>query len=216
MKKGIRVSSGSNRVNSHIPIYSRSARGSKERFTTSTMAGRQIFLDVCMGDSQKFLRDRDAYGRARSHLDKHAASYGLPSNPEELMDWQKEILQGIDASQGYETPLRFEPPEPLLAGRLVFELSASPKLAKTTTNFIALCTGEKGACKNASNRKLHYLESPIHRIVQGFIAQGGDILRGDGSGGEVGPSEHGSLISDPISCSLFMEAISKLRKRVSR
>ena len=153
------------------------------------MAGRRVYLDIFMGDSQKFLRDQDAYDRARSHLDKHAASYSLPSNPEELADWQKEIVQGIDTSQGHESPLRFEPPEPLLAGRLVFELSASPKLAKTTANFVALCTGEKGACKSASNKKLHYLECPIHRIVKGFIAQGGDILRGDGSGGEVGPSD---------------------------
>ena len=147
----------------------------------------QVYLDVCMGDSKKFLRDRDSYDRARLHLDKHASSYGLPSKPEELTDWKKEILQDIDASQASETPLLFEPPEPLLAGRLVFELSASPKLAKTTANFVALCTGEKGTCKNASNRKLHYLECPIHRIVKGFVAQGGDILRGDGSGGEVGP-----------------------------
>lgn len=27
----------------------------------------------------------------------------------------------------------------------------------------------------------------MHRIVKGFVAQGGDITRGDGSGGEVRP-----------------------------
>lgn len=148
------------------------------------MAGREVFLDVYMGDSKKVLRDQDAYDRTQLLLDKHAASYSLPYKPEELADWQKEILQGIDA-QSHETPLLFEPPEPLLAGRLIFELSASSKLAKTTANFVALCTGEKGTCKSASNRKLHYLDSPIHRIVKGYIAQSGDILRGDGSGGEV-------------------------------
>ncbi|PCH37444.1 hypothetical protein WOLCODRAFT_84162 [Wolfiporia cocos MD-104 SS10] len=80
--------------------------------------------------------------------------------------------------------MRFAPPSPLLAGRLVFELDETPGLAKTTANFKALCTGEKGACKNAPNKKLHYLNCPIHRIVKGFIAQGGDVTRGDGSGGE--------------------------------
>lgn len=40
-------------------------------------------------------------------------------------------------------------------------------------------------CKNAPNKKLHYLDCPIHRIVKGFVAQGGDVTRGDGSGGEV-------------------------------
>ena len=81
--------------------------------------------------------------------------------------------------------MRFTPPAPLLAGRLVFELDDSQGLSKTTANFLALCTGEKGVCKNAPNKKLHYLGCPIHRIVKGFVAQGGDITRGDGSGGEV-------------------------------
>ena len=77
------------------------------------------------------------------------------------------------------------PPEPLCAGRLVFELNPEPSLKKTTTNFTALCTGEKGKCKNARNKDLHYLGCPVHRIVRDFVAQGGDITRGDGSGGEV-------------------------------
>lgn len=54
-------------------------------------------------------------------------------------------------------------------------------------NFSALCTGEKGMCKNAPNRRLCYQDVPIHRIVKDFVAQGGDITRGDGSGGEVRP-----------------------------
>ncbi|OSD00533.1 hypothetical protein PYCCODRAFT_1437399 [Trametes coccinea BRFM310] len=80
--------------------------------------------------------------------------------------------------------MRFTPPAPLLAGRLVFELDDSHALAKTTANFLALCTGERGACKNAPNKKLYYLGCPVHRIVKGFVAQGGDVTRGDGSGGE--------------------------------
>ena len=81
--------------------------------------------------------------------------------------------------------MRFVPPPPLLAGRLTFDLDDTPALAKTIGNFVALCTGEKGVCKNAPNKKLHYLGCPIHRIVKGFVAQGGDITRADGSGGEV-------------------------------
>lgn len=81
--------------------------------------------------------------------------------------------------------MRFNPPTPLLAGRLTFELDSSPGLSKTTTNFTALCTGEKGTCKNAPKKNLYYLDCPIHRIEPGFIAQGGDVTRGDGSGGEV-------------------------------
>lgn len=81
--------------------------------------------------------------------------------------------------------MRFQPPKPLCAGRMVFELDGSPGLAKARANFTALCTGEKGMCKNAPNKRLHYLDTLVHRIVKGFVAQGGDVTRGDGSGGEV-------------------------------
>lgn len=40
-------------------------------------------------------------------------------------------------------------------------------------------------CKNAPNKPLHYQGVPIHRIAKGFVAQGGDVTRNDGSGGEV-------------------------------
>ncbi|KAG2035101.1 cyclophilin-like domain-containing protein [Suillus americanus] len=76
------------------------------------------------------------------------------------------------------------PAEALCVGRLVFELSPEASLKKTTTNFTALCTGEKGKCKNARNKELYYLGCSIHRIVRDFVAQGGDVTRGDGSGGE--------------------------------
>lgn len=79
----------------------------------------------------------------------------------------------------------FTAPKPLLAGRLIFDLDAASGLSKTVKNFTALCTGEKGTCRNARNKELHYLGCPIHRIVKGFVAQGGDVTRGDGSGGEV-------------------------------
>jgi len=79
----------------------------------------------------------------------------------------------------------FTAPKPLLAGRLIFDLDSSHGLSKTVKNFTALCTGEKGMCRNARNKKLHYLDCPIHRVVKGFVAQGGDVTRGDGSGGEV-------------------------------
>jgi len=91
----------------------------------------------------------------------------------------------------------FAAPKPLLAGRLVFDLDSSHGLSKTVKNFTALCTGEKGMCKNARNKRLHYLGSPIHRVVKGFVAQGGDITRGDGSGGEVRRVHHLSHLAHP-------------------
>ncbi|GAB5365217.1 hypothetical protein AAMO2058_001038400 [Amorphochlora amoebiformis] len=52
----------------------------------------------------------------------------------------------------------------------------------TCENFRALCTGEKGESRLGTD--LTYKESYIHRIVPGFLIQGGDIVRGDGRSGE--------------------------------
>ncbi|CAN6165325.1 unnamed protein product [Urochloa humidicola] len=68
------------------------------------------------------------------------------------------------------------------AERITFELFANV-VPKTAENFRALCTGERGL--GASTQKpLYYKGTNIHRIVKGFVAQGGDFSTGDGRGGE--------------------------------
>merc|ERR1712066_159635 len=56
-------------------------------------------------------------------------------------------------------------------------------MGKTVENFRCLCTGEKGQCKSAPNRPLHFKASRFHRIIPGFMCQGGDFTNFNGTGG---------------------------------
>lgn len=66
-------------------------------------------------------------------------------------------------------------------GRITYELFSDVPI--TAENFRALCTGEKGTSQ-VSGKVLHFKGSKFHRIIPGFVIQGGDITRGDGRGGE--------------------------------
>ncbi|GAA5977197.1 hypothetical protein JCM11641_003873 [Rhodosporidiobolus odoratus] len=76
-------------------------------------------------------------------------------------------------------------------GRVIFELFAD-EVPKTTENFRALCTGSKGVSET-SGSALWYKGSPMHRIIAGFMVQGGDFIQRNGKGGE---SIYGATFAD--------------------
>lgn len=76
------------------------------------------------------------------------------------------------------------------AGRMLFELRADA-VPQTAENFRKLCVGGNG--KASSGHEIHFKGVKFHRIIPGFMIQGGDFTKGNGTGGQ---SIYGAKFND--------------------
>ncbi|KAJ3002875.1 UNVERIFIED_CONTAM: hypothetical protein HDU68_005966 [Siphonaria sp. JEL0065] len=120
-----------------------------------------------------------AYTATTEFIKSNAATLGLdPTTPPESVDEVSiELLNSLSPD-----PLTFTKPAPLLPSKLTFTLY-NDMVPKTVENFLRLCDGTKGIGKQ-SKKPLYYKDNKVHRIVEGYIVQWGDIVKGDGSSGD--------------------------------
>lgn len=148
-----------------------------------------VYLDIEIGD-QTLAREQElGYKLIQDFYQAVAQQYGWTSQQAacDLDNESQEILlEAFNSDPQWSSKSdaipRIHPPDALQKGRLEIELfyEAAPKACE---NFRCLCTGEKGNGKT-SRKPLHYKNTKFHRIVKGFMAQGGDIVKNDGSSGD--------------------------------
>ena len=141
------------------------------------MPNPRAYLDIDIDGA------RAAHARAVEFVEKTNTRYGWTSKA--LTDLgggeRQRVLEAYesDFEFGGKGRIQLDPPP---HERLVVELfiDAAPNAC---ANFIALCAGDKGLAKGSGVR-MHYKGSKLHRVVRGFVAQGGDFVFSNGTGGE--------------------------------
>ncbi|KAL8645800.1 MAG: hypothetical protein Q9226_007135 [Calogaya cf. arnoldii] len=103
-----------------------------------------------------------------------------------LFQVRSRVFFDIEIGQKKEGRVTFELVSRSIALHQEFALKAHSMMTvvvpKTAENFRALCTGEKGT--GNSGKPLSYKGSTFHRVIKGFMIQGGDFTAGNGTGGE--------------------------------
>merc|ERR1712071_251946 len=97
----------------------------------------------------------------------------LPSNSSTLASSESTRIQPILSTMATVRVFFDITADGAPVGKVIMELRADV-VPKTVENFRALCTGEKA---------FGYKGSPFHRVIPGFMCQGGDFPRQNGTGG---------------------------------
>ncbi|EKX35596.1 hypothetical protein GUITHDRAFT_165914 [Guillardia theta CCMP2712] len=123
----------------------------------------------------KRISGQDPLKAPRRHRDGNASTDTITARGRE-----RETAPAKDGIQHRRPQVYFDLSHGGSTARVIFELF-DDVVPKTSDNFRALCLGNhKGKDGNA----LHYKGSCFHRVIPDFMLQGGDITKGDGTGGE--------------------------------
>ncbi|KAG1086613.1 hypothetical protein G6F42_020917 [Rhizopus arrhizus] len=145
---------------------------------------RKVFLDIKIGDISSYEDALERYSSAKSWVKQWHSTYGFASDDlDQLSAEDKETLADILSNDPTATSEKWiiDAPTPLAGGRVVIELF-DKECPKTSENFVQLCVG--GKVGKSSKKPLHYKETRMFRLVNDFMVQGGDVTRGEGSGGD--------------------------------
>lgn len=122
-----------------------------------------------------------------SRDDVYHVQYAWPNDLEQMAENPEDAELLVEAFMGdprwsSRGVPRIQKPDAVEICRIEIHLNTK-EAPKATENFRCLCTGEKGKGKS-SGKLLYYKGTRFHRIVSDFCLQGGDIVKGDGSGGD--------------------------------
>ena len=158
----------------------------------------RAFIDIDVGDREEYENTMKRYESFRTfvcttalkQLGRGGGGGGAQGNDDTVMETLSQddidlcvaMFQGDPACTYSDGKVETVKPS-IRAGRLVIDLD-NEGCPRACENFKCLCTGERGKSKQ-SGKPMHYKGSMLHRIVKGFVMQGGDFLFGDGRGGET-------------------------------
>ncbi|KAI9335911.1 cyclophilin, partial [Obelidium mucronatum] len=133
------------------------------------------FIDFAFTEADSLYEAQvSAYKQTIEFIESNASSLGIdPSTaPESLDEVSIELIKSLTESDPSTatTRLSFTKPPHRLPSRLTLTLFPE-KCPKTVENFL-------------SKKPLHYKGNKVHRIVEGYIVQWGDVVKGDGSSGD--------------------------------
>lgn len=145
---------------------------------------RKVFLEIKIGDIAAYNDASNRYNCAKTWVKQWSSTYGFASdNLDDLGAEDKETLRDILANDPTASAEKWliDAPTPLSGGRVVIDLF-DKECPKTSENFASLCAG--GKIGKSSKKPLHFKNTHMFRLVKDYMVQGGDVTRGDGSGGD--------------------------------